>query len=72
MTSLAAVRDEAELRAWGSRLGKQGVINPAAVDWVVEPKVDGLAVRVLYRWGGRSNKLQKYLVCTADELSYCV
>jgi hypothetical protein len=49
MTSLAAVRDESELRAWGSRLGKQGVINPVAVDWVVEPKVDGLAVRVVYR-----------------------
>jgi NAD-dependent DNA ligase len=53
MTSLAAVRDESELRAWGSRLAKQGVINPEAVEWVVEPKVDGLAVRVVYRWAGR-------------------
>ncbi|WIA35136.1 hypothetical protein OEZ86_003615 [Tetradesmus obliquus] len=51
MTSLAAVRDEDELRAWGSRLAKQGVVNPEAVDWVVEPKVDGLAVRVVYRDG---------------------
>jgi NAD-dependent DNA ligase len=49
MTSLAAVRDESELRAWGSRLAKQGVVNPEGVDWVVEPKVDGLAVRVMYR-----------------------
>lgn len=35
--------------SWGSRLAKQGVINPDSVDWVVEPKVDGLAVRVVYR-----------------------
>jgi len=39
----------ASVRAWGTRLAKQGVINPDVVDWVVEPKVDGLAVRLLYR-----------------------
>lgn len=49
MTSLAAVRDKAELLAWGSRLAKAGLVHPDDVDWVVEPKVDGLAVRVVYR-----------------------
>lgn len=39
----------ASVRAWGTRLAKQGVINPDVVDWVVEPKVDGLAVRLVYR-----------------------
>jgi hypothetical protein len=63
MTSLAAVRDESELQAWGSRLAKQGVINPAAVDWVVEPKVDGLAVRVVYRCA----LMFAGLVCDDDE-----
>jgi hypothetical protein len=40
----------AEVLKWGQNLANQGVINPEAVDWVVEPKVDGLAVRVVYRW----------------------
>ena len=39
------------LSAWGGRLARQGVLDPEAVTWVVEPKVDGLAVRVVYRWG---------------------
>jgi NAD-dependent DNA ligase len=39
----------AAVTAWGSRLAKLGVVNPEAVDWVVEPKVDGLAVRIVYR-----------------------
>jgi NAD-dependent DNA ligase len=39
------------VKAWGSRLAKQGVLDPDAVDWVVEPKVDGLAVRIVFRCG---------------------
>lgn len=43
----------AAVKAWGARLAKAGTINPDQVDWVVEPKVDGLAVRIVYRlvWG---------------------
>ena len=37
------------MKAWGSRLAKQGVLDPDTVDWVVEPKVDGLAVRIVFR-----------------------
>lgn len=39
----------AAVEAWGSRLAKQGVLDPDAVHWVVEPKVDGLAVRLVFR-----------------------
>ncbi|KAF8060461.1 ligA [Scenedesmus sp. PABB004] len=51
MTSLAAVRDKAELLAWGARLARAGGVDAEADAWVVEPKVDGLAVRAVYRWG---------------------
>jgi NAD-dependent DNA ligase adenylation domain len=49
MTSLTAVRSRDELLAWASRLRRSGLLDPDAVTWVLEPKVDGLAVRVLYR-----------------------
>ncbi len=39
----------AAVEAWGSRLAKQGVLDPDAVHWVVEPKVDGLAVRLVFK-----------------------
>lgn len=44
----AVLRCRAAVIAWGARLAKQSVIDPEAVDWVVEPKVDGLAVRLVY------------------------
>jgi DNA ligase (NAD+) len=55
MFSLANARNEEELRAWHTRL--VGLIvkvgeDPERVDFVVEPKVDGLAVSLLYE-GGR-------------------
>jgi DNA ligase (NAD+) len=54
MLSLANARDEAELRAWLVRserfLTKQGV-EDAEISFVTEPKVDGLAVSLLYEKG---------------------
>ena len=54
MLSLANARDEDELRAWVQRmtnlLVKQGVEDPA-LEYVVEPKVDGLAISLLYEDG---------------------
>jgi DNA ligase (NAD+) len=54
MLSLANARDEDELRAWNQRitnlLAKQGVEEPD-LDYVVEPKVDGLAISLLYENG---------------------
>jgi len=54
MLSLANARDEAELRAWLVRseriLNKQGVEN-ADISFVTEPKVDGLAISLLYEEG---------------------
>ncbi len=54
MLSLGNARDEAELRAWLVRserfLNKQGV-EGAEISFVTEPKVDGLAVSLLYRDG---------------------
>ena len=55
MLSLANARNEEELRAWHIRL--VGLIakqeeDPDAVDFVIEPKVDGLAISLLYE-GGR-------------------
>ncbi len=54
MLSLANARNEEELRAWLERaerlLEKEGV-SDAAIDFVTEPKIDGLAISLLYRNG---------------------
>jgi DNA ligase (NAD+) len=54
MLSLGNVRSEAELRAWVERmrnhLAREG-IEQASFDYVVEPKIDGLAISLLYRDG---------------------
>lgn len=54
MLSLANVRSEEELRAWVSRmrahLAREGIQAPD-FRYVVEPKVDGLAISLLYRDG---------------------
>jgi DNA ligase (NAD+) len=54
MLSLGNVRSEEELRAWVERmrnhLAREGIENPS-FDYVVEPKIDGLAISLLYRDG---------------------
>ena len=54
MLSLANARDEDELRAWLERsermLTKEGV-EDAEISFVTEPKVDGLAISLLYEDG---------------------
>jgi DNA ligase (NAD+) len=54
MLSLGNVRSESELRAWVERmrnhLAREG-IEQAAFSYVVEPKIDGLAISLLYRDG---------------------
>jgi DNA ligase (NAD+) len=54
MLSLGNVRGEEELRAWVARmkahLGREGIVR-TRFEYVVEPKVDGLAVSLLYREG---------------------
>lgn len=54
MLSLANVRSEEELRAWVQRmeshLAREGIAKPR-FRYVVEPKVDGLAISLLYRNG---------------------
>lgn len=54
MLSLANARSEDELRAWVARmrahLAREG-IEDAALSYVCEPKVDGLAISLLYRDG---------------------
>jgi DNA ligase (NAD+) len=54
MLSLANVRDADELRAWVTRmrshLAREGIEDPA-LRYVCEPKVDGLAMSLLYRDG---------------------
>ena len=51
MLSLANARNEDELRAWVKRisglLAKAGV-EPEGLEYVVEPKIDGLAISLLY------------------------
>src|SRR6185436_15156959 len=55
MLSLANARSEAELRAWVDRmrnhLAREGIEAPAFT-FVAEPKIDGLAMSLLYE-GGR-------------------
>jgi len=52
MLSLGNVRSEEELRAWIERmrnhLGREGIARPQ-FEFVVEPKIDGLAISLVYR-----------------------
>ena len=54
MLSLGNVRSEAELRAWVERmrnhLAREGISDPD-FQYVVEPKIDGLAISLVYRDG---------------------
>jgi DNA ligase (NAD+) len=54
MLSLGNVRSEEELRAWVERmrnhLAREGISEPGFT-FVVEPKIDGLAISLLYRDG---------------------
>src|SRR6185437_9317174 len=54
MLSLANARSADELRAWIARmrnhLAREGIEDPE-FDYVVEPKIDGLAISLLYRDG---------------------
>jgi DNA ligase (NAD+) len=54
MYSLANARSEEELRAWVARmrghLSREGIEDPR-FDYVAEPKIDGLAISLLYRDG---------------------
>jgi len=54
MFSLANARSEEELRAWVERmrghLGREGIQDPT-FEFVAEPKIDGLAISLLYRDG---------------------
>jgi DNA ligase (NAD+) len=54
MLSLGNVRSEEELRAWVERmrnhLAREG-IERAGFEYVVEPKIDGLAISLIYRDG---------------------
>jgi DNA ligase (NAD+) len=54
MLSLANARSEQELRAWVARmrthLAREGIDDPA-FRFVCEPKIDGLAISLLYRDG---------------------
>jgi DNA ligase (NAD+) len=54
MLSLANARSEEELRAWVARmrshLGREGIEDPA-FRFVAEPKIDGLAISLVYRDG---------------------
>ena len=54
MLSLANARSEEELRAWVERmrnhLAREG-IEPSGFEYVAEPKIDGLAISLVYRDG---------------------
>jgi DNA ligase (NAD+) len=54
MLSLGNVRSEEELRAWVARmrnhLAREGIDDPH-FEFVVEPKIDGLAISLIYRDG---------------------
>jgi DNA ligase (NAD+) len=54
MLSLANARSAEELRAWIQRmrnhLGREGIEDPA-FEFVAEPKIDGLAISLIYRDG---------------------
>jgi len=48
MLSLDNVFDVEELRAWGDRVAKSLQLDPALIRFVVEPKIDGLALSITY------------------------
>src|SRR5207245_8258157 len=54
MLSLGNVRSDQELRAWVERmrnhLAREGISDPR-FEFVVEPKIDGLAISLIYRDG---------------------
>ncbi len=54
MFSLANARSEEELRAWVARmrthLAREGIADPP-FDYVAEPKIDGLAISLVYEHG---------------------
>jgi DNA ligase (NAD+) len=54
MLSLGNVRSDDELRAWVERmrnhLAREGIVDPR-FSYVVEPKIDGLAISLVYRDG---------------------
>ena len=54
MLSLANARSEDELRAWADRvraLAERSGFDPAGIDYVAEPKIDGLAISLVYEDG---------------------
>jgi DNA ligase (NAD+) len=54
MVSLGNARDEDELRAWEKRLHnalERRGLDPAGIEYVTEPKVDGLAISLVYEDG---------------------
>jgi DNA ligase (NAD+) len=55
MLSLANARSEEELRAWLERteryIEREGIEHDGAICFVTEPKIDGLAISLLYRDG---------------------
>jgi DNA ligase (NAD+) len=55
MLSLANARNEGELRAWVTRVctlrEKSQELQERPLDWVTEPKIDGLAVSLVYEDG---------------------
>ena len=54
MLSLDNVFDAAELRAWGERAAKGSGVDPSDFMFAVEPKIDGLALSVIYVDGALS------------------
>ena len=50
MLSLANARDPREFREWSARVVRS-LGDGEPVEWVVEPKIDGLAISLLYRDG---------------------
>ena len=51
MLSLAAVKNSDEVRAWWERVSKLLPVDPGEVNFVVEPKIDGLTVVLTYEDG---------------------
>jgi len=54
MLSLANARSEDELRAWETRIRNRLIkdgVEEAALEYVAEPKIDGLAISLVYRDG---------------------